>query len=107
MTTTIGTIELSQSIANVLLEAADNPNGNTFVLVEPRDDDPPERKVVLAAELDEVLELVNAGLLRDISHLFLSQINQCKDMHGFGYMVVQLTPVGMELFSDAKKRKVQ
>lgn len=97
--------ELSPALT-ATLHAAANGDSPVFALVEAREDDKPERKKVLAAELEEINDLINLDLLKDVSADFEEQITHCRIAHGFGYKVVTLTDIGMAMFKDTGKKGV-
>lgn len=99
--------ELSPTIAEALIAcASEQLGGYTFAVLEPREDDLPERKKQMAAEMSEIRDLMQLDLLRDVSYRFSRQIDDCKETHGFGYKVVQLTEYAVLMFMENKHRKV-
>lgn len=75
-------------------------------MLEPRYDDLPERKKQMAAEMSEISDLMQLDLLRDVSYRFANQIEECRETHGFGYKVVQLTEIAIIMFMENTNRKV-
>jgi hypothetical protein len=97
--------ELSPNVADALLACAEGNNTYTFAVIEAREDDPPERKRILAAEASEINDLINMDLLSDVSYKFHDQIKACLAHHGFGYKVVAMTEPAILMFSNTKHRK--
>lgn len=79
----------------------------TFACLEPREDETIERKKALENEMAEINDLVNLDLLKDISHKYKSMIRHCREEHGFGYKVLELTQAGILMFSNTKERRIQ
>lgn len=98
--------ELTPSVAEALSACADGGLGYTFAVLEPREDDSFERKRALASESAEIQDLINLDLLEDVSPRFHHQIENCRNNHGFGYKVVQLSPIAVMLFQETKHRRI-
>ena len=96
---------MSETVYEALSVCAD-AEYYTFALLEPKIDDPPERKKELEKEQQEINDLIKLDILNDVSYKFISQIKECKDEHGFGYKVVELTEAGILMFRNIKDRKV-
>lgn len=97
--------ELSESISSTLIATA-NGDSVVFALLEPRDDDTPDRKKRLAEELVEINDLIQLDLLKDVSKDFIDQIAHCKASHGFGYKVVAMTDTAVLMFRKTGKERV-
>lgn len=98
--------QISETIYEALQVCADSEY-YTFAVLEPREDDDKDRRKALKAELDEILDLVQLDLLKDISDKYKSMIKHCQQEHGFGYRVLELTQAGILMFTNVKGRKVQ
>jgi hypothetical protein len=96
--------EVSKTVAEALTACADS-EGYTFAVLEPREDETPERKQQLHAEASEIDDLVQLDILKDVSYRFAEQINNCRREHGFGYTVVAMTDIGVAMFRSSKYRK--
>jgi hypothetical protein len=97
--------EMSAAVYGALCVCSDN-NYYTFAVMEPKEDDEPKRRLSLLEDLEEIKDLSHLGLLKDISYRFGIEIGKCREEHGFGYRVMELTRECILMFSNTKDRKV-
>ncbi len=96
---------MTEKVYEALTVCAENQY-YTFAVIEPTLDETPKRRKDLLRDLEEVNDLVQLGLLRDISARYTGEIAKCLQERGYGYKVVELTKEGMLMFANAKDRKV-
>jgi hypothetical protein len=97
--------EISASVADALTACVTN-EVFTFAVIEPSRNDSLERRKKLQKEWDEISDLIQMDLLKDVSYKFGDQIRDCRDKHGFQYKVVELTEIAVHLFTDIQHRRV-
>lgn len=97
--------EVSTAVADALTACVAN-EVYTFAVVEPSRTDSLERRRKLQKEWDEISDLIQMDLLKDVSYKFTEQIRDCRDKHGFQYKVVELTEIAVHLFTDIQHRRV-
>lgn len=97
--------EISTAVADALTACVAN-EVYTFAVIEPSRSDSIERRKKLQGEWDEISELIQMDLLKDVSYKFGEQIRECRDKHGFQYKVVELTEIAIHLFKDITHRRV-
>jgi hypothetical protein len=103
--TPINIYAITQPIYEALSACAD-AEFYVFALLEPTHDDSKERKKEIEQETKEIEDLINLDLLKDISYRYTSQIKDCREEHGHGYKVLELTEAGILMFSNSNERKV-
>lgn len=103
--TKIDIYELSEDLYDTLIVAA-NGDSPTFALLEPREDEEPERRKRLNREMAEIEDLIQMDLLKDVSDNWAPQIAVCKIQYGFSYRVVTMTEMAMMMFTKGRKEPI-
>lgn len=97
--------QVSTAVADALTACVSN-DVFTFAVVEPGPSDTIDRKKRLLSEWNEISDLIQLDLLKDVSYKFKEQIKDCQEKHGFSYKVVELTEIAIKLFEDHSHRRV-
>ena len=91
-------------VANLVRAA--NGGSTVFAVVESGELDPPEKKDVLDGNVREIRQLIDIGLLLDVSEKFTEPIAVCKLSNKRGFIVVQLTDQAQLMFAEASSRSI-
>jgi hypothetical protein len=97
--------ELTDFQTNVLLGTA-NGASRVCALILPGDNDEKERKEKLAEQVRDIDELIEWGLMKDISDEFTEQIKLAKLNYKVDSKVVIITEQAELMFRDAGQRTV-
>lgn len=81
---------------------AANGDSIVFAVIEASDKDTPDARKRRETEMVEILELIELGLLKNVSEKFTEQIEVCKLQNHRGYIVVALTDIGLDMFKEDK-----
>lgn len=89
-----------------VLHSAANGGSVAFAVLESIPSDPPQQQEVYENELRQIKELVEVGLLENISDQFLEGIKMSKlNNNNRGYMVAKMTDVSLLMFRKSAIRK--
>ena len=91
-------------VANLVRAA--NGGSTVFAVVESGEKDTGERKETLESHVREIRQLIDLGLLTEVSEKFQEPIQVCKLQNGRGFIVVQLTDQALLMFSEAAHRSI-
>jgi len=91
-------------VANLVRAA--NGGSTVFAVVESGEKDTGERKETLESHVREIRQLIDLGLLTEVSEKFQEPIQVCKLQNGRGFIVVQLTDQAQLMFSEAAHRSI-
>ena len=97
--------ELTKFQVATLVRAA-NGGSTVFAVVESGEKDTGERKETLESHVREIRQLIDLGLLTEVSEKFQEPIQVCKLQNGRGFIVVQLTDQAQLMFSEAAHRSI-
>jgi len=99
-------IELTDLQYSTLFMAA-NGGSLCFAVIYPMPNDEEHRKQYLYDEMQQMNDLLDAGLLEDLSNRFKESIETCKvNNKGRGYKVFGLTDLAVKMFRDSADRQV-
>jgi hypothetical protein len=97
--------ELTQFQTANLVRAA-NGGSTVFAVIEAGEKDAPERKETLNGHIREIRQLIEWGLLTDVSDKFTEPIQVSKLNNGRGFVAVQLTEQAALMFSECAARGI-
>lgn len=97
--------QMSETVYDALTICASNEY-YTFAVLEPSETSDSDRRDRLLKDLEEIKDLVQLGLLRDISAKYNKEIAKYLQEYGSSYKVVELTKEGILMFSNAKDRVI-
>lgn len=88
------------------LVRAANGGSTVFAVIEPGETDPPERKETLEGHIREIRQLIDIGLLTDVSSKFVEPIQVSLLQNKRGFIVVQLTEQAAMMFAEGSSRSI-
>lgn len=98
------TYELTEFQFANLFRAA-NKGPVMFAVLDALDNDSEEKRKQIVDEKRQIVELVELGVLEDISRMFAEQITVAKLNGNRPYIVVKLTDQGLTMFHDCKSTR--
>lgn len=89
-----------------LLSISTNGGNIVFAIIEPNEDDPPDKRKKLNDEMQQMKDLINIGLVEDVTHKFKDTIQVAKINNNRDVKVVAVTTLGVKLFRNHGNRTI-